>query len=111
MTDTLLSLIEQPTPAIDRSLPLERRFELWRERHPEVVAFIARRALAASRTGARRLSAKALVEEARSASIATTAGKRDFLIDNSMTALLARHLVAQYPELDGKFELRRRRNA
>lgn len=110
MTDTLLDLIEQPTPAIDRSLPLERRFELWRERHPEVVAFVGRRALAARRNGARRLSAKALVEEARSASIATTAGKRDFLIDNSMTALLARYLMDRYPELDGAFEIRRRRS-
>lgn len=110
MTDLLSLIEERPSPPIDRSLPLEQRFDLWRERHPEVVAFIARRAIAAARNGAKRLSAKALVEEARSSAFVTTAGKRDMLIDNSFTALLARYLMETYPELVGLFEVRRRRS-
>lgn len=107
---SLLDLLEtQPAPSISRTLPLDERFTVWRERHSEVVEFVTRRALAAARNGARRLSAKGLVEEARSSSLVTVAGRSDFKIDNTMVSRLATYLVDTYPELDGLFEMRRRR--
>lgn len=109
MTDLLSLIEERPTPSIDRSLPMEKRFANWVERNPELIAFVTRRALAAARNGARRLSAKALVEEARSSRIVTVDGRRDFAVDNSFTAPLARLLMQREPELIGLFEIRKRR--
>lgn len=113
MTDTLLDLLhpaaELPTDV--RKLSLDEQFGIWRERHGDVVEFVTRRALAAARNGAKRLSAKAMVEEARMSSLVTTKGRSDFKVDNSMTALLARYLVQKHPELEGLFEFRARRVA
>lgn len=110
MTD-LLSLIDQPKPEpIGRDRSIDERFNDWLKVNDELVAFIARRAIAAARNGATRLSAKRLAEEARASGLFTVKGKRDFALDNTFVAPLARHLMEQHPELEGLFEVRRRRS-
>lgn len=109
MTD-LLSLIDHPDPEpIGRDRPLDARFADWLKVNDELVAFVTRRALAAARSGLVRLSAKRLAEEARASALVTTSGRRDWKLDNTMVAPLASWLMEHYPELDGKFEVRRRR--
>lgn len=111
MTDLLALLPEAPAPEpIGRELPIDARFEVWLSRNTEVVQFMARHALRAVRNGQMRLSTKRLFEEARVSAIRTVSGAKDWRLDNTFSAPLARHLMAKYPELDGKFETRRRRS-
>lgn len=109
---TLFDSLERPDPQpIGRDGSLDRRFDAWREANEELISFVVARALAAARSGATRLSTKHLLEEARATHVVTLAGRRDFLIDNTYSGELARWLMARYPELDGLFEIRRRRGS
>lgn len=108
MTDSLLDLLERSENApIGRETPIDARFDAWRRQNPDIVEHVTRLALAAARRGVKRLSMKSLFESAR-ASHLEAAGTGTWKLDNTYTAPLARYLMEQYPELVGKFELRRR---
>jgi hypothetical protein len=95
------------TRAEQRALPLaggtlEGDYQAWRQTAMGQFVYDALRtkAIGDARTGARRLSAKGLVEWVRAMH------KVD--VNNSYTALLARELTDREPELRGLFELRER---
>ena len=112
-TPDLLSLISPPVdlPVDMRKLPLEERFPLWLERNPHIVEHITRIALSAAHRGAKRQSMKAIFESIRASASVDNGGPVPWRLDNSMTALMARHIVARHPELEGQFEFRQRRAA
>lgn len=84
---------------------IEQRYRQYITRHPWVLQDFTARALADARAGARRLSAKAYVEDMRRAhKLRASAGER-FGISNSYTRSLAIDAVAQHPELAGLFEI------
>lgn len=108
---TLDLLAWQPAPTTGGPRPRDRdlapvtaspsdRFEAWRTRQPEIVAWILARATEAATAG-ERVSAKALVEAAR-AQFRTP-------INNTVTAPLGAWLAAQSPALAACIERRERK--
>lgn len=89
----------------------EERFEAWLASDPHVYRAIKRLALAELRAGARRIGVKRLAEQLRAdpAIRAASSSTQPFVIDNSFTALVARRLVEECPELEPVIEIRRRR--
>ena len=83
------------------------RFEKFHARNPHVYGNLRELALAARRAGQRRSGAKALYEILRYATIVTTG--EIFKLNNNFTAIYARLLMKQEPELRGFFTLRERR--
>jgi hypothetical protein len=108
---SLLDAIQPPVelPVDVRKLPLEERFPIWVEHNGNLIEHITRLALSASRTGARRLSAKALFEQVRASALVENGGPTPWRLDNSYTAPLARLLMERHAELRGLFETRQRR--
>lgn len=81
----------------------------YRKNHPEVWKDIVRRALHKARyEGAKRISVKGIVEGIREHGIPTSPDAV-VAIDNSCTAVIARQLVAEYPELKDIVRTRIRR--
>lgn len=86
---------------------IAERFERFHERNPQVYAALRQMALELRRRGHRQYGIKALFEVLRFNSAMQTHGDT-FKLNNNYTALYARLLMDQEPELDGFFELRRR---
>jgi hypothetical protein len=110
---TLFDALQPPVdlPVDVRRLPLEQRFPLWVDANGNLVEHITRLALAASRSGAGRLSMKALFEMVRLSASVDNGGPVPWRLDNSYTAPLARLLMERHAELRGLFETRTRRVA
>jgi hypothetical protein len=110
---TLFDALRPPVelPVDVRKLPLAERFPLWVAANGHLVEHITRLALAAARTGSRRLSMKALFEQVRASASVDNGGPVPWRLDNSYTAPLARLLMERHAELRGLFETRTRRAA
>jgi hypothetical protein len=88
--------------------PLEQKFKAFHELNPAMHRELERRSLWEVRHGATRLSIAKMAEQLRADPSVTTIGD-GFKINNSYRAFYARLLIHRHPELDGKFELRERR--
>ena len=83
------------------------RFEKFHAVNPHVYENLRELALAARRAGQRRSGTKALFEILRYATLVTTG--EVFKLNNNYTAIYARMLMKEEPELRGFFTLRERR--
>ncbi|MDA0244936.1 MAG: hypothetical protein OT477_16085 [Chloroflexi bacterium] len=83
------------------------RFDKFHARNPHVYQNLRKLALAARRAGQRRSGTKALFEILRYATLVTTG--EVFKLNNNFTAIYARMLMREEPELRGFFTLRERR--
>lgn len=112
-TPTLFDALAPPVELdVDvRKLPLEERFPIWVEHNGNLIEHITRLALSAARSGARRLSMKALFESVRMSASVDNGGPVPWRLDNSYTAPLARLLMERHAELRGLFETRARKAA
>ena len=95
-------------PAVDQGASIEERFEAFHRANPHVYEALKRLALQLRRNGRRRFGMKALFEYLRFSYALQTVGD-DFKLNNNYTALYARKLMDEVPELRGFFELRGRR--
>lgn len=93
----------------EKPLTIEEQFRLFHEANPHVARILARMALDLKQRGREHFGMKALFETLRFHSALQTAGGEEWKLNNNYTALMARLLMEQYPELDGFFELRERR--
>lgn len=87
---------------------IRSRFEQFHAMNPHVARRLAQMALEEKRRGWQRGSIDMLCHALRRDYRLQTAGD-DFKINNSFTALYARLLMDEYPQLDGFFETRKRR--
>lgn len=83
------------------------RFEKFHKANPHVYENLRELALAARRAGKRRSGTKALFEILRYATLVTIGDM--FKLNNNYTAIYARMLMKEEPELRGFFTLRERR--
>ena len=86
---------------------IQARFDLFHEKNPHVLVELLRLARARLARGETRVGSKALWEELREWIRVEKAGS--WKLDNSLTALYGRALIAAEPALDGVIELRRRK--
>jgi hypothetical protein len=86
---------------------IEERFQAFHDRNPQVYRALRDMALEMRRRGHRQYGIKALFEVLRFNHAMRTEGDI-FKLNNNYTALYARLLMDNEPELDGFFELRRR---
>jgi hypothetical protein len=106
---TQLELLVSP-PAKPAPPTLDERFATFHVENPHVFDELLRLARVHLDRGDQRIGVKALWEELR-ASLSTRTDAGDFKLNNSYTAIYARHLLAAEPRLDGVIEVRRRRCA
>lgn len=105
-----LSLFDIGTPVepdYDDCQTIEERFAAFHGRNPQVYGALRQMALEAKRRGNRQWGMKGLFEVLRWQHAMATEGD-PFRLNNNYTALYARLLMDQEPELTGFFELRRR---
>lgn len=86
---------------------IEQRFADFHRDNPHVLVEMRRCALERIAHGNKRISAKALWEELRESIRLKKLG--NWKLDNSLTALFARALIAAEPALAGVIELRQRK--
>lgn len=94
-----------PFVTVPAGAPLQQRFEAFHTLNPKVYDALRGMAVSMRRRGMRRYSIKALWEVLRFQAIATHGD--EFKLNNDYTALYARKLMAEVPELAGFFETRR----
>lgn len=87
------------------SFKVARRFARFHEQNPHVYDTLLELAWRGKRAGARRLGAKQLYEVCRYELMIQTNGK-PYKLGNSYTAIYARLLMQQEPQLDGIFVIR-----
>ncbi len=92
----------------DFSGTIEERFEAFHTANPHVYAALRRLALGYRRAGQEHCGMKMLYEVLRYQSGIHTKGD-PYTLNNNFTALYARKMMAEEPELAGFFELRERR--
>ena len=128
MTDQL-SLYYQPDPELDplpapaRKIagapidhdaqeeagdPIEEAFQLFHQANPHVYEMLASMARRVRLAGFKRYGIKTLFEAARYRNDIET-NSASFKLNNNFTALYARMIMAEQPDLEGMFELRRRK--
>ena len=103
-----MTIAEQRFDFVDvdpKESALDVQFSEWLAKHDVEYRRIAKLALRAVTAGRRHLSAKGLVELARSDPEYLNSAR--WKLDNSLTSRLARKLVEDYPQLKGVFEFRR----
>lgn len=101
------------TEAIQQVLPLSedkiaRTFAQFHRSNPHVYEGLCRLALKVKRAGHQHYGIKALFEVLRYEYALTTISDDGLKLNNNYTALYARMLMKQEPELDGFFYLRER---
>ena len=101
------------TEAIQQVLPLSddkiaRCFAQFHRANPHVYQGLCRLALKVKRAGHQHYGIKALFEVLRYEYALTTISDDGLKLNNNYTALYARMLMKQEPELDGFFNLRER---
>lgn len=89
--------------------PIERSFKAFHDANPHVYRELERCALRES-ARSRRLSISKMVEQIRADRMIETAND-PFKINNNFRALYARLLMHRHTELDGRFEVRERRES
>lgn len=111
MIDSLFDIAppnsKDPAWLLSPQTDLEKAFKAFHEANPHVYTRLEERAIRDA--GSNRLSISKLAEQLR-ADIGTSTVGDAFKINNSYRALYARLLIHRNPVLDGKFELRVRRD-
>jgi len=97
----------RPRPATGKRPSITERWEEFHAANPHVMDEMLRLARERLAEGATYLSVKALWETCR-ITLATEHG--EYKLDNSLTSIVARELIAREPRLDGVVRLRRRRS-
>ncbi|MGN6107258.1 MAG: hypothetical protein ACTHU0_19275 [Kofleriaceae bacterium] len=87
---------------------IDKRFSTWAKHNPRVLRTLLAMARRKVRAGAKRVSVKALWEQARSKLRVQRTGR--YKLNNDYTAPAARWLIAKEPRLIGAIEMRRRRS-
>jgi hypothetical protein len=108
--DVVPPLSHDPAWLVAPLTPLEQRFKAFHEQNPAIYRRLEMRAVHESNQGASRLSIAKLAEQLRADVTVQTVGD-EFKINNSFRALYARLLIHRNPELNGKFEVRERRES
>jgi len=93
----------------DAHLSIQQRFLLFHAAHPDVYALFKRFAFELRAAGRRCYGAKSLFERIRWHYATTSAKAGDFKLNNVFSSRYARLLIAECPQFDGFFELRRLR--
>jgi len=96
-----------PAPS---GLTIEESFGLFHQANPHIYRLLRQMAMEYRRSGHSRCGMKMLWEALRYSSAVQTRGE-PYKLNNNYTALYARLLMRQEPELAGFFELRERRSA
>lgn len=91
-----------------QNLTIEEKFEIFHRENPQVYSHLKRLALKMRATGRKHYGMKGLFEVLRWHFALETTGE-DFKLNNNYTALYARLLMENEPELDGFFCLRERK--
>lgn len=99
---------QAPLWFLNPTTPIEREFVGFHQQNPHIYAELERRALALHAKGLQRVGLKMIWEAMRYAAIEAH-GAGAWKLNNSLTALYARLLVARRPELEKVVELRQRR--
>ena len=100
-----------PATQLSLSLPSasERRFWDFCERNPHILGALEDLALELYAAGAKRIGVKAMWEKLRMDAAVRT-DSRDWKLNNTYTAPMARMLIAFHPELASVIETRSRRD-
>lgn len=105
-TDQLaLDLPAMQSPASDRDLPIQERYEQWRDLNQWVIPALAQLLNDWSAHGGRRVGVKSAVEWLRWHHARATAGN-SFKFDNTFSSRLARDVIDRYPHLEPVIETR-----
>lgn len=92
----------------ERGMTIEENFEIFHRHNPHIYRLLREMALDYKRAGHRHCGMKMLWEALRYSSGLQTRGE-PYKLNNNYTALYARKLMADEPELAGFFETRERR--
>jgi hypothetical protein len=106
--DAAPSRADEPSWLAAPTTPLEGKFKAFHEQNPQMYRELERRSVYEASHGAARLSIAKMAEQLRADPSIASIGDA-FKINNSYRALYARLLIHRHPELDGKFEIRERR--
>lgn len=100
------AFIRAPTVPVDRALGgVKARFECFHSSNPHVYSALVALARRLCSMGHTRISARGIYETLRTARALQTSGD-DFKLNNNFTALYARLIDEQEPDLRGLFEFR-----
>ncbi len=88
---------------------LEAAWQSVKDEQPHLLPRMAELAREARRRGFERWSADALFHVLRWETGLSTGGELGLKVNNNHTALASRDLMAQYPDLDGFFQIRERK--
>lgn len=106
--DIGLDLPQTRPPQFDKDMSISERFQAFHSENPHVYWALRQLALDMYGRGVRRYSMKGLFEILRWQYALRTKGE-EFKLNNNYTALYARLLMQQEPELKDFFEVRERR--
>lgn len=95
----------------NRGGTIREQWEAFHRDNPQVFDLLKRLSLQLKQKGHKNYSIKGLFEVVRWHYALQTKGDQDFKMNNNYTALYARHLMEEVPELDGFFRTRARRSA
>lgn len=87
-------------------MTIEARFNNFHAANPHVYELFKRFAFEAIKLGARRISAKFILERVRWESMIKTRGAHGFKLNNDFTSRYARLFIAEYPTHSDIFETR-----
>jgi hypothetical protein len=104
-----LSLFDdhEPIAAPQEDADLAAQFALFRLQHPEVINAIRAKAVAALGRGERRISVRLIWEQVRAELKLASGLDKKFIMNNNFNPLMARMLIAENANFQGKIELRR----
>lgn len=88
---------------------IEERFEVFHLENPHIFEGLKEISLSIKRSGRSRYGVKALFERLRWDYSTTTTGK-DFKLSNDFTALYARKLMEEVPDLKNFFQTKKRKS-
>ena len=88
---------------------IKEAFDKFNKENPHVYHEFKEQVFKAVKKGRKKLSAKLIINWLRWNKIINTTGK-PYKINDAFQSYYARHFLAEHPELDGIFELRRLRN-
>lgn len=93
---------------VDDRQSIQERFDAYMISHPDVYELLVKLSCDVKRQGFNRYSMKAIYERARWL-YSIEKGDQKFKLQNDFTALFARRIMRNNPELHGLFETRERR--
>lgn len=112
MTDQPSLWDTAPTGTTERRRPIAERFLEYHAANPHVCDLLVHYARQARAAGRQRVGMQMLLERVRwYATVEVADPTSDFRINNDYGAHYARLIMAEYPDLDGVFELRELRAA